>query len=211
MAIPWTPSRRWTTCSPRSSAASSPRPRSRAARLAEREATAAELTDALPRRPGAITSVAHGLAMRGLMRRRFESGGRSGFVFAITPAGALALRPLLQWVTGAGRPRRDNPSERQGEREPPGGPAVQTRSSERPRRPCCGGSTAIDDGHQFRARWVVRPMGVEPKRVNDVGNPYRSRRTCPTASIPFPRHWSAGPWTRRIVIAPHGRRCRSGG
>jgi DNA-binding MarR family transcriptional regulator len=69
--------------------------------LAEREATVAELTDALQHRPGALTSVAYRLAMRGLIRRRFESRQRSGFVFAITPAGTLALCPLLQRVTEA--------------------------------------------------------------------------------------------------------------
>jgi DNA-binding MarR family transcriptional regulator len=69
--------------------------------LAEREATVAELTDALQQRPGALTSVVYRLAMRGLIRRRFESGQRSGFVFAITSVGMLALRPLLQRVTGA--------------------------------------------------------------------------------------------------------------
>ena len=69
--------------------------------LARREATVAELTDALQQRPGALTSVAYRLAMRGLIRRRFESGQRSGFVFAITSAGVLALRPLLQQVTEA--------------------------------------------------------------------------------------------------------------
>jgi DNA-binding MarR family transcriptional regulator len=69
--------------------------------LAEHEATVAGLTDALQQRPGALTSLAYRLAMRGLIRRRFESGQRSGFVFAITPAGTLALRPLLQRVTEA--------------------------------------------------------------------------------------------------------------
>jgi DNA-binding MarR family transcriptional regulator len=67
--------------------------------LAEREATVAELTDALQQRPGALTSVVYRLAMRGLIRRRFESGQWSGFVFAITSAGMLALRPLLQRVS----------------------------------------------------------------------------------------------------------------
>lgn len=67
--------------------------------LAEREATVAELTDALQQRRGALTSVVYRLAMRGLIRRRFETGQRSGFVFAITSAGMLALRPLLQRVT----------------------------------------------------------------------------------------------------------------
>jgi DNA-binding MarR family transcriptional regulator len=78
--------------------------------LAEREATVAELTDALQQRPGALTSVAYRLAMRGLIRRRFESGQRSGFVLAITPAGTLALRPLLQRVTEARAAGGDNPS-----------------------------------------------------------------------------------------------------
>jgi DNA-binding MarR family transcriptional regulator len=70
--------------------------------LAEREATVAELTEALQQRPGALTSVAYRLAMRGLIRRRFESGPRSGFVVAITAAGMLALRPLLQRVPQVG-------------------------------------------------------------------------------------------------------------
>jgi DNA-binding MarR family transcriptional regulator len=70
--------------------------------LAKREATAGELTDALYQRAGAITSVVYRLAMRGLIRRRFENGQRSGFVFTITSAGMLALRPLLQRVTDAG-------------------------------------------------------------------------------------------------------------
>jgi len=70
--------------------------------LAEREATAAELTEVLPQRAGAITGVAYRLAMRGLIRRRFENGQRSGFVFAITSTGMLALRRLLQRITDAG-------------------------------------------------------------------------------------------------------------
>jgi DNA-binding MarR family transcriptional regulator len=70
--------------------------------LAEREATAAELTDALQHQPGAITTVAYRLAMRGLIRRWFEGGQRARSVFAITSAGMLALRPLLQWVSEAG-------------------------------------------------------------------------------------------------------------
>jgi DNA-binding MarR family transcriptional regulator len=70
--------------------------------LAEREATAAEVTDALRQRAAAITTVAYRLAMRGLIRRRFESGPRSGFVFTITPAGMLVLRPLLQRVRELG-------------------------------------------------------------------------------------------------------------
>jgi DNA-binding transcriptional ArsR family regulator len=70
-------------------------------RLAEGEATAAELTHALQQRPGAITSVAYRLAMRGLIRRRFEGGQRSGFVFGIASAGIRALRPLLGRPPGA--------------------------------------------------------------------------------------------------------------
>jgi DNA-binding MarR family transcriptional regulator len=78
--------------------------------LAEREATAAELTDALQQRPGAITTVAYRLAVRGLIRRRFEGRQRGGFVFAITSAGMLALRPLRQWVSEAGLVGRDDVS-----------------------------------------------------------------------------------------------------
>lgn len=76
--------------------------------LARREGTVAELTDALEQRSGALRSVAYRLAMRGLIRRRFESRRRSGFVFAITPAGMLALRPLLQQITGARAPGGDD-------------------------------------------------------------------------------------------------------
>jgi DNA-binding MarR family transcriptional regulator len=78
--------------------------------LAEREATVTQLTAVLGQRPRVITSVAYRLAMRGLIRRRFESGQRSGFVFGITSAGELALRPLLQWVTGTRPADRDNRS-----------------------------------------------------------------------------------------------------
>jgi DNA-binding MarR family transcriptional regulator len=64
--------------------------------LTDGDATAAELTDALRQRPAVVTRVAYRLAMRGLIRRRFQSGERSGFVFAITPAGLRSLHPLLQ-------------------------------------------------------------------------------------------------------------------
>jgi DNA-binding transcriptional ArsR family regulator len=70
--------------------------------LAEREATPSELKDALQQGPGAITRVARRLTMRGLIRRRFERGQRPGFVFGITPAGLLALRPFVQRIAETG-------------------------------------------------------------------------------------------------------------
>ncbi|MGH8573115.1 MAG: hypothetical protein ACREX8_11160 [Gammaproteobacteria bacterium] len=70
--------------------------------LAEREATPSELRDALRGPTGAISHASRCLDMRGLIRRRFERGPRSRFVLSITPAGLLALQPLVQRIAGTG-------------------------------------------------------------------------------------------------------------
>ena len=75
--------------------------------LAEREATPSELREALQEPAGAITHASRCLDMRGLVRRRFERGRRSRFVLSITPAGLLALQPLVQQVADTGPAGRD--------------------------------------------------------------------------------------------------------
>jgi DNA-binding transcriptional ArsR family regulator len=75
--------------------------------LAEREATPAELREALRGPAGAISHATRCLDMRGLIRRRFERGPRSRFVLSITTAGLLSLQPLVQRVADTGPAGRD--------------------------------------------------------------------------------------------------------
>ena len=67
-------------------------------RLAASDATPAELSEALDQTPVAIEQATRHLAMRGLIRRRFERGRDSRFIFSITSAGLLCLDPLVQTV-----------------------------------------------------------------------------------------------------------------
>lgn len=60
------------------------------------EATPERLAELLDQDPGRIARVGNRLARRGLIRRRFERGRRSYFVFAITPGGLAALEPLTR-------------------------------------------------------------------------------------------------------------------
>jgi DNA-binding MarR family transcriptional regulator len=64
-------------------------------RLAARDATPAELSEALEETPVAIERATRRLDMRGLIRRRFERGRDSHFVFSITSAGLVCLDPLV--------------------------------------------------------------------------------------------------------------------
>jgi DNA-binding MarR family transcriptional regulator len=68
--------------------------------LAPREATPSELSEALGQPSGAIERATRRLDMRGLIRRRFERGSHSRFIFSITSAGLLYLDPLVQCVAG---------------------------------------------------------------------------------------------------------------
>jgi DNA-binding MarR family transcriptional regulator len=70
-------------------------------RLAARDATPAELSEALDQTPVAIERAARRLDMRGLIRRRFERGPNSRFIFSITPAGLVCLDPLVQNLEAA--------------------------------------------------------------------------------------------------------------
>jgi DNA-binding MarR family transcriptional regulator len=65
-------------------------------RLAARDATPAQLSEALDQTPVAIERATRRLDMRGLIRRRFERGRDSRFIFSITSAGLLCLEPLVQ-------------------------------------------------------------------------------------------------------------------
>ena len=67
-------------------------------RLTEGEVTPAELAKELGQPLRKVTRVGNRLAMRGLLRRRFERGTRSYFVFGIAPGGLTALQPLRQWL-----------------------------------------------------------------------------------------------------------------
>jgi sugar-specific transcriptional regulator TrmB len=69
-------------------------------RLTEGEVTAAELAKELGQPQRKVNRVGNRLAMRGLVRRRFERGTRSYFVFGIAPCGLTALQPLRQWLPG---------------------------------------------------------------------------------------------------------------
>src|SRR4051812_23408919 len=62
--------------------------------LGERDSTPAELAQALDQAPTAIEQAARRLDMRGLVRRQFEPGRQSRFIFSITPDG-LRCRDLL--------------------------------------------------------------------------------------------------------------------
>ena len=70
--------------------------------LSERRAPPSELAEGLGGSPGAIRYAARSLSMRGLVRRRFECGQTSRFVFEITPAGHLQLDPLLRALAETG-------------------------------------------------------------------------------------------------------------
>ena len=74
--------------------------------LSDRDATCSELAEGLASEPGAVSHASRSLSMRGLVRRRFERGGTSGFVFDITPSGLLRLDPLIRAV------RETNPTAR---------------------------------------------------------------------------------------------------
>ncbi len=76
--------------------------------LADREATPSELSEALDQTPDAIERATRRLDMRGLIRRRFERGRRSRFIFSITSAGLLWLRPLVQCVAETGSAGADD-------------------------------------------------------------------------------------------------------
>lgn len=65
-------------------------------RLSEREATSSQLTAGLGGEPGAICHARRCLSMRGLVRRRFDGGCASCFVFSISPAGLRLLDPLME-------------------------------------------------------------------------------------------------------------------
>jgi DNA-binding MarR family transcriptional regulator len=71
-------------------------------RLSDRGATPSQLAEGLGGPPGAIRYAARSLSMRGLVRRRFESGQTSRFVFDITPEGRLQLDPLLRAIAETG-------------------------------------------------------------------------------------------------------------
>jgi hypothetical protein len=74
--------------------------------LAQYDATASRLANALGAAPKAIGAAARRLAMRGLVGRRFEERGRdSHFVLSIRPGGLVALDPLLVQAAEA-PPRR---------------------------------------------------------------------------------------------------------
>jgi DNA-binding MarR family transcriptional regulator len=70
--------------------------------LAAREATPSELSEALGETPTAIERATRRLDMRGLIRRRFERGRDSRFIFSITSAGLLYLDPLVQCAAATG-------------------------------------------------------------------------------------------------------------
>jgi DNA-binding MarR family transcriptional regulator len=67
-----------------------------------REATPSELSEALGETPTAIERATRRLDMRGLIRRRFERGRDSRFIFSITSAGLLYLDPLVQCAAATG-------------------------------------------------------------------------------------------------------------
>ena len=69
--------------------------------LSDRDATCSELAEGLASEPGAVSHASRSLSMRGLVRRRFERGGTSGFVFDITASGLLRLDPLVGGLRGA--------------------------------------------------------------------------------------------------------------
>jgi DNA-binding MarR family transcriptional regulator len=70
--------------------------------VSDREATPSQLADGLAAPPGPIGYACRSLSMRGLIRRRFEWGPASRFVFDITPAGLMLLDPLVQAVAETG-------------------------------------------------------------------------------------------------------------
>lgn len=76
-------------------------------RLAERQSAQSELADALEASPATVSRATRRLAMRGLIRRRFEGGRRSRFVLSITSSGLQAVAALVEWVTAA-HPARSN-------------------------------------------------------------------------------------------------------
>jgi DNA-binding MarR family transcriptional regulator len=69
--------------------------------LKDRVGTQRELADALDVNRGAVGRAATRLAMRGLIRRRFDGAGPSRFILSVTSTGLSALAPLLESITDA--------------------------------------------------------------------------------------------------------------
>jgi DNA-binding MarR family transcriptional regulator len=77
--------------------------------LAERDASPANLANALDTEPKLISSTSRRLAMRGLIGRRFDERGRdSRFVLSIRSGGLRALAPLVERVADAHPPGDDD-------------------------------------------------------------------------------------------------------
>ncbi len=70
--------------------------------LAERDATRAELTDALASEDAATQRAVGRLERRGLVRRRTGGAARGQCALGATVAGLTTVRPLLEQVAGTG-------------------------------------------------------------------------------------------------------------
>ena len=70
--------------------------------LGERDATAAELSDALAGDAVATQQAVRRLERRGLVRRRYGRAPRGHSVLGATVAGLRTLRPLVERVAGTG-------------------------------------------------------------------------------------------------------------
>ena len=74
--------------------------------LADRVGTQRELAEALGVSGGTVGRAAMRLSIRGLIRRRFERGGRSRFVLSITSTGLAAVAPLVEAISDPHPARR---------------------------------------------------------------------------------------------------------